>query len=224
MRCSPRRAAINWDAVIDRGTQTLREFRREPSELPLKAFEARWVTWRQAQAAISKAEAVGADGVLFRTGAILLAELALLEVCRHAPWNDRLARGLELLNQQHQKDEDKKRKHEDDFLSPLGEYALLHSNLGHQVRPLTGDGKRRPSDPKALDVFSQLARHLVTIRPRVKHPYAVLFHLKKAVHPPLVEIASANAQRLQQTVLAHRKRHGTRAPSLIHLARRFQSY
>lgn len=174
-----RSAAINWERVVARGTPGRHP--RDPAEAPVKACDARFLTWTRAQQFIKDLPA-GVDRDLFRLAALVLAERAVVALCEHSsPWRDRLAVGLGLLNQQARKAE-----HEQDSITPFGTYALLHANAGLQP---PGLGAGRTTDLPALDVLSQLARHLVAIRrPAIPAPYALLLGLLATIAPPLLPL------------------------------------
>lgn len=211
-------SAIDWDAVVAGGTRSLPELRTEPAEAPLKAFDARTVTWSSAESLIRDAEAAGADPDRIRLAALLLAELAVVVLRRHAPWRRRLPDGLRALNKQEEKERDDHRAGEKDEMTALGEFTLLHHNDALPPEPI---GRGRSSDPRVVDVFSQLARHLTTVRPRIEKPYAHLNRLRQTVYPPLVEaVGRGDAKRLQYQVLKHRAGRRKRAPDLARLLRR----
>ena len=103
------RPAIDWTAVVERGTGALSDLETGPrrgrlGNYPIRSFEARHVTWQQAVSVVDAASARPADGDLFRIACLLLAELAVIEMAQRNAWADRLPHGLSRLNQQRRKD------------------------------------------------------------------------------------------------------------------------
>lgn len=198
VRIQSRRSRIRWDAVVARGTRTI----REPPTVTPKLFEARRLTWQGVRPIIDAARLARADPKLFRAAAVLLAERSAIMAWRHAPaWRHRIPSALRRLNQAQREQGDPKRQHERPSITPRGEFSLLHMT---DWRPTQATRRGRPSDAVILSVFSELAGHLLGVRPRVDSPYRLLFQLYQAIWPPL--FGTASSRQLQLLVQKHRTR------------------